>query len=63
MIFAKKHKSFLTKLILIIFISEAFQSISKILQMVKYFFDDERDDKTIKDFDRPRSLICQIQIV
>ena len=63
MIFAKKHKSFLTKLILIIFISEAVQSISKLLQMLKYAFTDERDKKEIDDFDRPRSLICQIQIV
>ena len=63
MIFAKKHKSFLTKLILIIFVSEAVQSLSKLLQMLKYNFTDERDNKQRDDFDRPRSLICQIQIV
>ena len=60
---ARKNKSFLTKLILIIFISEAFQSISKLLQLVKYAFDDERDIKENVNFDNPRGIICQIQIV
>ena len=60
---AKKNKTFLTKLIIIIFISEVVQCISKLLQMVKYIFQDERNNKEIKDFDRPRSVICQIQIV
>ena len=60
---ARKSKSFLTKLILIIFISEAFQSISKLLQLVKYAFDDERDNKKDVDFDNARGIICQIQIV
>ena len=63
MIIKKKNKSFITKLIIMIFISEAVQSSSKLLQMLKYEFNDERVDKEIKDFDRPRSLICQFQIV
>ena len=61
--FCEKRKSFLSILILIIFISEAVQSISKLLQLVKYIFDDERDNKKITDFNRPRSVICQIQIL
>ena len=63
MCFAKKKKTFLTKIILIIFFSEVVQTISKMLQMVKYAYDDQRDDKTLKDLDLPRGIICQIQIV
>ena len=63
MICTKKNKTFLTKLILIIFISESFQSISKLLQLVKYAYTDERDEKEIVNFDNPRGIICQIQIV
>ena len=63
MIFAKKRKTFLTKIILIIFISEVIQTISKMLQMLKYHYDDQRDDKNIFDLDLPRGIICQIQIV
>ena len=48
--FCEKRKSFLSILILIIFISEAVQSISKLLQLVKYIFDDERDNKKILYF-------------
>ena len=60
---ARKNKTFLTKLILIIFFSEVFQSISKLLQLVKYAFDDERDNKKDIVFDNARGIICQIQIV
>ena len=63
MIFVKKRKSFLTKIILIIFCSEAVQTISKMLQMLKYIYEDQRDDKTLTDLDLPRGIICQIQIV
>ena len=60
---ARKNKTFLTKLILIIFFSEVFQSISKLLQLVKYAFDDDRDNKKDIVFDNARGIICQIQIV
>ena len=63
MIIKRKNKTFITKLIILIFISEVLQSCSKVLQPIKYGFDDERNNKTITDFDRPRSLICQFQIV
>ena len=63
MLFVKKHKSFLTKLILIIFISEVIQSISKMLQMLKYSFEDERDNKSLDFFSVSRGIICEMQIV
>ena len=63
MIFAKKRKTFLTKLILMIFISESFQSISKLLQLLKYHYPDERLNKKNVNYDNARGIICQIQIV
>ena len=65
MIKIKKRKTFLTNLILIIFFAEILQCISKMLQLVKYCFDDNRNDKnyTDKEHENERSIICQIQIV
>ena len=63
MIFVKKNFTFLTKIIIIIFISEAVQTISKMLQMLKYGFDDDRDNKDLESLDLARGIICQIQIV
>lgn len=63
MILSKKKISFLTKLIILIFSSEAINSISKILQILKYYYPDLRNDKTFSNFNTPRSIICQIQIV
>lgn len=63
MLYLKKCKTFLTKLILIIFFSEVVQCISKILQILKYAFADERNDKSLKSLDLARGVICQIQIV
>lgn len=63
MICAKKNFTFLTKIIIIIFISEVVQTISKMLQMIKYAFDDDRDNKEFKSLDLARGVICQIQIV
>ena len=63
MILSKKKISFLTKLIILIFISEALNSISKILQILKYYYPDLRNDKSFEHFNTPRSIICQIQIV
>ncbi len=62
MILAKHKKTFLTNLILLIFSSEIVNVISKLLQLIKYCFKDERDDKSFNDHDTPRGIICQIQI-
>ena len=62
---AKKKLTFLTILILVIFFSEIMNSISKLLQPLKYAFKDERDIKDSTDIgmDNARGIICQIQIV
>ena len=62
MILIKKRKTFLTSIIILIFASEIIQCLSKLLQILKYSFKNERNDKTIKDRDTPRGIICQIQI-
>ena len=62
MIIVKKRKSFLTNIILIIFFSEIIQSLSKLIQLLKYDFPNRRDDKTFKSGNTPRGVICQIQI-
>ena len=62
MIIVKKRKSFLTNIILIIFFSEIIQSLSKLLQLLKYDFPDERNNKTFLHGNTPRGIICQIQI-
>lgn len=63
MFLAKQKKSFLTNVILLIFFSEVVNVISKLLQLLKYQFEDERDDKSFDDYDNERGIICQIQIV
>ena len=65
MIYAKKRKTFLTSLVILIFSSEIIQSISKLLQILKYAFDDDRDHKgdNIDFYLNARGIICQIQIV
>ena len=63
MIFAKKKMPFLTIIILIIFFSEIINTISKLMQLIKYYFKDERFDKTFSEGNTPRGIICQIQIV
>ena len=62
-IIGKKDKTFLTGIILQIFSSEIIQCLSKIIQICKYAFEDERDNKELVDFDNGRGIICQIQIV
>jgi hypothetical protein len=62
-IFLKKIKTFQTCLILLILSSEIIQCLSKILQLIKYSFEDKRDDKSFTDLDTERGIICQIQIV
>ena len=65
MLVIKKRKTFLTNLIVIIFFSEIIQCFSKMLQLLKYYYNDERDNKNYTDSDQQneRSIICQIQIV
>lgn len=62
MILLKNRKSFLTNLIILIFLSEIVQCLSKLIQVLKYDYPDLRDDKTFSDGDTPRGKICQIQI-
>ena len=63
MTLSKKKISFLTRTIILIFSSEVVLTISKLIQLIKYFFKDLRSDKTITEIDSPRAIICQIQIV
>ena len=63
MICFKKNIIFLSKLILLIFLSEITNCFSKIIQLLKYNYKDLRDDKSFYDPDTPRGRICQIQIV
>ena len=63
MISTKKKFAFLTSLIILIFSSEIVNIISKLLQLIKYFFDDDRSDKDEEmSMDNARGIICQIQI-
>ena len=63
MISTKKKFAFLTSLIMLIFSSEIVNIISKLLQLIKYCFDDQRSDKDEKiSMDNARGIICQIQI-
>ena len=64
MISTKKKISYLTSLILLIFSSEIVNSISKMLQLLKYAFDDDRDIKDIEIMSmiNARGIICLIQI-
>ena len=63
MFLVKKKLQFLTILIILIFCSEIINTISKLLQLLKYFFGDERNDKTFTTGNTPRGIICQLQIV
>ena len=62
MLIFKKRIMFLTRLIILIFLSEIVNTISKMIQLLKYKFEDSRK---IEEYDQnsPRSIICQIQIV
>ena len=60
----KKSLSFLTWIILFIFSSEVMNIISKMLQLLKYIFEDTRDNYDVNNsVETPRGIICQIQIV
>ena len=63
MLLVKKNLSFLNILILLIFSSEIINTISKLLQLLKYYFGDERNNKFFTSGNTPRGVICQIQIV
>ena len=64
MISSNKRISFLTSLVILIFSSEIVNAISKMIQLIKYCFEDTRRDTYDNNhMDNPRSIICQIQIV
>ena len=62
MYISKKKIGYITNIILIIFFSEIINTISKLLQLIKYIFKDKRNDKDFVEMDTPRGIICQIQI-
>ena len=62
MLLLKNRKSFLTNLIILIFLSEIVQCLSKLIQVLKYDYPDLRDNKELLDYDTPRGKICQVQI-
>ena len=62
MICIKKTISFITKIIIFIFSSEIINTISKMIQLIKYYYPDQRMDKEDPDLETPRGNICQIQI-
>ena len=59
----KKRLSFLTKIIMFLFLFEIMNCISKLLQLFKYFFEDTRSYPDPNNIPTPRGVICQIQIV
>ena len=63
MLISNKNISFLTSLIIIIFLSEIINTISKMIQLLKYIFPDLRLVEDEHSKDTPRGIICQIQIV
>ena len=58
-----KKKAFLSKIITFIFFSEIVNSFSKLLQLLKYAFEDTRMNNDINEIETPRGIICQTQIV
>ena len=63
MCYKKKRISFFTSIILFIFFFEVMNTVSKMLQLLKYAFEDSRTFKQNNDIETPRGIICQIQIV
>ena len=63
MIYKKKVLSFLSCIIILIFSSEILNAISKMLQLIKYIYEDTRTSKKTNEEETPRGIICQIQIV
>lgn len=62
MIRKKKKISFLTQIIIFIFFSEILNTISKMIQLFKYCFDDYRQESSNNSEVTARGVICQIQI-
>jgi hypothetical protein len=61
---SKEKLPYLTRLTLLIYSSEIVNAISRMLQLIKYFFDDDRSNKDASmNMDNSRGIICQIQIV
>ena len=64
MIFNRKSLSFSTQIIIFIFSSEIVNIISKMLQLLKYSYEDTRENyENDNSVETPRGIICQIQIV
>ena len=63
MILSKKNMSFAIYIILFIFFCEIMNDISKILQFLKYHYEDTRILPYNNSVETPRGIICQIQIV
>ena len=59
----KGRLPFLTIIIIFIFSSEILNTISKMIQLLKYCFEDTRIKEDINEVETPRGIICQIQIV
>lgn len=63
MIINKKKLSFFTYIVILIFVSEIMNSLSKLLQLLKYAFKDTRNDRVTNEIETQRGSICQTQIV
>ena len=63
MCYKKKRIPFLTSIILFIFFFEVMNTVSKMLQLLKYKFEDTRPIRQKNYNETPRGIICQIQIV
>lgn len=64
MIINRKVISFSTQIIIFIFSSEIVNIISKMLQLLKYSYEDTRENyENNNSVETPRGIICQIQIV
>jgi len=59
----KKNLSFAILIILFIFFCEIMNDISKLLQLLKYKYEDTRTFPDKNNVETPRGIICQIQIV
>jgi hypothetical protein len=57
-----KKKSFFTYIIIFIFCSELMSTISRLLQLFKYIYEDTRMINNKNKVETPRGIICQIQI-
>ena len=63
MILIKTRFSFITNIIMFIFFSELLNVISKVLQFLKYIFEDKRYPPHTNEEPTDRGIICQFQII